>query len=46
MLAKGSASVSRCMRVCLIYDCLYPYTVGGAERWYGNLADSLVAGRS
>jgi glycosyltransferase involved in cell wall biosynthesis len=26
------------MRVCLIYDCLYPYTVGGAERWYRNLA--------
>ena len=19
------------MRVCLIYDCLYPYTVGGGE---------------
>jgi glycosyltransferase involved in cell wall biosynthesis len=26
------------MRVCLVYDCLYPYTVGGAERWYRNLA--------
>src|SRR5437764_7665095 len=26
------------MRICLIYDCLYPYTVGGAERWYRNLA--------
>jgi glycosyltransferase involved in cell wall biosynthesis len=31
------------MRVCLIYDCLYPYTVGGAERWYRNLAERLVA---
>lgn len=30
------------MRVCLVYDCLYPYTVGGAERWYGNLASELV----
>lgn len=30
------------MRVCLIYDCLYPYTVGGAERWYRNLAERLV----
>jgi glycosyltransferase involved in cell wall biosynthesis len=26
------------MRICLIYDCLFPYTVGGAERWYRNLA--------
>jgi glycosyltransferase involved in cell wall biosynthesis len=32
------------MRVCLVYDCLYPYTVGGAERWYRNLAESLAAG--
>ena len=31
------------MRVCIIYDCLYPYTVGGAERWYRKLAERLVA---
>lgn len=31
------------MQICLIYDCLYPYTVGGAERWYRNLAERLVA---
>jgi glycosyltransferase involved in cell wall biosynthesis len=31
------------MRICLIYDCLYPHTVGGAERWYRNLADRLAA---
>jgi glycosyltransferase involved in cell wall biosynthesis len=31
------------VRVCLIYDCLFPYTVGGAERWYRNLAERLVA---
>jgi glycosyltransferase involved in cell wall biosynthesis len=30
------------MRICLIYDCLFPYTVGGAERWYRNLALRLV----
>ena len=30
------------MRVCLVYDCLYPWTVGGAERWYRNLAAALV----
>jgi glycosyltransferase involved in cell wall biosynthesis len=27
----------------LIYDCLYPFTVGGAERWYRNLAERLAA---
>jgi glycosyltransferase involved in cell wall biosynthesis len=31
------------MRVCVVYDCLYPHTVGGAERWYRNLAERLAA---
>jgi len=31
------------MRVCLVYDCLFPYTVGGAERWYRNLGERLAA---
>jgi glycosyltransferase involved in cell wall biosynthesis len=31
------------MRICLVYDCLFPYTVGGAERWYRNLAERMVA---
>jgi glycosyltransferase involved in cell wall biosynthesis len=31
------------MRICLVYDCLFPYTVGGAERWYRNLAARLAA---
>ena len=31
------------MRVCLVYDCLFPYTVGGAERWYRNLSERLAA---
>ncbi|HUN78403.1 MAG TPA: glycosyltransferase [Solirubrobacteraceae bacterium] len=30
------------MRICLVYDCLFPYTVGGAERWYRNLAERLA----
>ena len=30
------------MRVCIVYDCLYPYTVGGAERWYRNIAERLT----
>ena len=33
------------MRICIVYDCLFPYTVGGAERWYRNLAERLAAGR-
>jgi glycosyltransferase involved in cell wall biosynthesis len=31
------------VRVCIVYDCLYPYTIGGAERWYRNLAERLAA---
>lgn len=31
------------MRICLIYDCLYPYTIGGAERWYRDLAGELAS---
>ncbi|MGO8905171.1 MAG: glycosyltransferase family 4 protein [Solirubrobacteraceae bacterium] len=31
------------MRICILYDCLFPYTVGGAERWYRNLAERLAA---
>jgi glycosyltransferase involved in cell wall biosynthesis len=31
------------VRVCLVFDCLYPHTVGGAERWYRNLAERLAA---
>jgi glycosyltransferase involved in cell wall biosynthesis len=30
------------MRICVVYDCLFPWTVGGAERWYRNLAERLV----
>jgi glycosyltransferase involved in cell wall biosynthesis len=30
------------MRVCIAYDCLFPWTVGGAERWYRNLAERLA----
>jgi glycosyltransferase involved in cell wall biosynthesis len=33
------------MRVCLVYDCLFPHTVGGAERWYRDLAERLSADR-
>jgi glycosyltransferase involved in cell wall biosynthesis len=31
------------MKICLVYDCLFPHTVGGAERWYRDLAERLAA---
>ena len=31
------------MRVCLVYDHVYPQTVGGAERWMRDLALGLAA---
>lgn len=30
------------MNVCVVYDCFYPLTIGGAERWYRNLAERLA----
>ena len=30
------------VRICLVYDCLFPHTVGGAERWYANVARRLA----
>lgn len=31
------------MHICLVYDCLFPWTIGGAERWYRNLGERLAA---
>src|ERR671916_2971820 len=43
MLAERlQASCRTVMRICLVYDCLFPYTVGGAERWYRNLGKRLA----
>jgi glycosyltransferase involved in cell wall biosynthesis len=36
--------VWRLVRICLVYDCLFPWTVGGAERWTRNVAEALAAG--
>ena len=30
------------VRVLIVYDCLFPYTIGGGERWYRNLAQRLA----
>jgi glycosyltransferase involved in cell wall biosynthesis len=43
MVPKGLTASASCMRICLVYDCLFPYTVGGAERWYRNLGERLAA---
>jgi glycosyltransferase involved in cell wall biosynthesis len=32
----------RSVRICIVYDCLFPHTVGGAERWYASLAPRLA----
>lgn len=31
------------MRICLVYDCLFPWTVGGAERWMRAVGEALAA---
>jgi glycosyltransferase involved in cell wall biosynthesis len=31
------------LRVCIAYDRLYPWSVGGAERWYRRLAERLAS---
>ena len=30
------------VKICVVYDCLFPCTIGGAERWYRNLAERLA----
>ena len=30
------------MRICVVYDCLFPYTIGGGERWYRSVAEHLA----
>ncbi len=43
--ATGTRSVDTGarLRICVVYDCLYPHTVGGAERWYRSLSERLAA---
>ncbi|MBC2670903.1 glycosyltransferase family 4 protein [Novosphingobium piscinae] len=31
------------MHICIVYDCLFPWTIGGAERWYRQLAETHAA---
>jgi glycosyltransferase involved in cell wall biosynthesis len=34
-------SDSKPLSIALVYDCLYPFTIGGAEKWYRDLAGHL-----
>src|SRR5215207_11738693 len=43
ILPQGLRASAASMRICLVYDCLFPHTVGGAERWYRNLGARLAA---
>jgi glycosyltransferase involved in cell wall biosynthesis len=38
---RTAAEARQRVRVCIVYDCLYPHTIGGAERWYRELAQRL-----
>lgn len=31
------------MRILIVYDCLFPYTVGGGERWLRSVAQALAS---
>ena len=41
-MTSAAASAAAGLRVAIVYDCLYPWTVGGAERWYRGLAEHLA----
>ncbi|HXR37389.1 MAG TPA: hypothetical protein VN754_15635, partial [Candidatus Binataceae bacterium] len=32
----------RRLRIAIVYDCLYPHTIGGCERWYRAVAARLA----
>jgi glycosyltransferase involved in cell wall biosynthesis len=38
----GPSASETPLRVCIIYDRLYPNSIGGAERWYRLLAERLA----
>jgi len=40
--AGGAAGNGHRLKICLVYDLFSPYTIGGAERWYRDLAESLA----
>jgi glycosyltransferase involved in cell wall biosynthesis len=46
MISPGAAAaqpVQAPPRIAIVYDCLYPHTIGGCERWYRAVAARLAA---
>lgn len=41
-MGEGAASDAP-LRICIVYDRLYPTSIGGAERWYRLLAERLAS---
>jgi glycosyltransferase involved in cell wall biosynthesis len=39
---SGSLPAQRPLRIAIVYDCLYPHTIGGCERWYRAVAARLA----
>ncbi len=39
----GETGPNRRLRICLVYDSLQPYRIGGAERWYYSLVERLAS---
>ena len=35
-------AAQRPLRIAIVYDCLYPHTIGGCERWYRAVAQRLA----
>jgi glycosyltransferase involved in cell wall biosynthesis len=42
MVADRLRAFALAMRICLVYDCLFPYTIGGGERWYRRLGERVA----
>jgi glycosyltransferase involved in cell wall biosynthesis len=41
--AERPGGVTRPLRIAIVYDCLFPHTIGGCERWYQAVAERLAA---
>jgi glycosyltransferase involved in cell wall biosynthesis len=42
MNRPGAAAAQPPLRIAIVYDCLYPHTIGGCERWYRAVAGRLA----
>jgi glycosyltransferase involved in cell wall biosynthesis len=42
MITEQAACEQAPLRIAIVYDCLYPHTIGGCERWYRAVAQRLA----